>query len=60
MGKIFVVVEVPEEKKIKVFYPAGEANIWRSIIKDKFQGPKFTWANFIEELSSKFYPITVQ
>jgi len=29
-------------------------------VKDKLQGPEFTWAKFLKELRVKFYPITVQ
>ena len=42
IGKIFDVVQVLDEKKMKIrtFYLVGEVNIWRSTIKDKLQGPK--------------------
>ena len=29
-------------------------------MKDKLQGPELTWARFLQELRTKFYPITVQ
>ena len=42
--KIFIVVEVSEEKKVIIwmFYPTGEVNIWWNTIKDKLLGPNFT------------------
>ena len=52
MEKIFVVVEIPEDKKVNVgiFYLAYEADIRWSTVNDKFQGPEYTWAKFIEKL----------
>jgi len=37
MEKIFAVVEVAEEKKVKIgtFYLAGEADIWWRTMKDQ-------------------------
>jgi len=59
MEKIFVVVEVPEEKKVNIgtFYLASEADIGWSTMKDKLQGPELMWAKFLQ---SNFYPITVE
>ena len=61
MEKIFAVIEVSEEKKqiIGTFYLIGEVDIWWGTMKDKFVGPKRTWAKFLEELRAKFYPIIV-
>ena len=62
MEKIFVVVEVPKEKKVNIgtFCLIAEADIWWSTVKDKLQGPELTWMKFLEELRAKFYPITIQ
>ena len=62
MEKIFTVVEVPEEKKVNIltFYLVDEADIWWSTVKDKLQRLELTWAKFLQELRTKFYPITVQ
>ena len=62
MEKIFAVIEVPEEKKVNIgtFYLTGEADIWWSTVKEKLQGSELTWTRFLEELRTKFYPITVQ
>ena len=61
MEKIFIVVEVFEEKKVNIgtFYSISEVEIWWSTAMDKLQGPKHTYAKFLEELRPKFYPITV-
>mgnify|MGYP001029154274 CR=1 FL=1 len=61
MEKIFAVIEVPEEKNVNIgtFCRAGEADIWWSTVKGKFQALELTWLEFLEELKAKFYPITV-
>jgi len=60
--KIFVLIEVPEEKSVNIgtFYLIGEAGISRNTIKDMLVGPKFTYEKFLEELRAKFYPVTIQ
>jgi len=62
MEKIFTIVKVPEAKKVNIgtFYLAGETNIRWSTVKDKLQGPELTWDKFLKDLTSKFYPITIQ
>ena len=60
--KIFIVVEVPEEKKVNIgtYYLTGEADIWWNTVKDKLVGPKFTWNKFMSELREKFYSVMIQ
>jgi len=62
MEKIFTVVEVPENKKVNIgtFYLTGEADIWWTTVRCKWQGAELTWAKFIEELRIQFYPVTLQ
>jgi len=62
MKKTFIVVEVPDEKKVNIrtFYLTGEASIWWNNIKDRLLGPKFTWSKFLKELRAKIYPVVVQ
>ena len=59
MEKIFVVIEVLEEKRVNVgmFYLTAEADIWWSTVKDRLIVPKLTWSKFLEELRAKFYRI---
>ena len=61
MEKIFTVVEVPEEKKLNIgtYYLSGEADIWWNTVKDKLEGPEFTWNEFLTEIRAKFYPAVV-
>ena len=49
MEKIFVVIEVPQEKKVAIgtFYFTREPDIWWNTVKDKFTSPEFTWNKFI-------------
>jgi len=59
--KTFIIVEVSEKKvNIWMFYLTGEADIWRSTMKNRLVGSKFTCSKFLEELRAKFYPITIQ
>jgi len=62
MEKIFIVVEVPEEKKVNIgmYYLTGEADIWWNTVKDKLVWPEFTWSKFLGELREKCYPVVVQ
>ena len=62
MEKIFIVVEVPEGKKVNIrtYYLTGEADILWNTVKDKLVGPEFTWPKFLSELRAKFYPGLVQ
>jgi len=62
MEKIFIVFEVPEEKKVNIgtYYLTGEADIWWNTVKDKLVGLEFTWNKFLSELKAKFYPTMVQ
>jgi len=52
MEKIFIVVEVPEEKKVNIgtYYLTGEDDIWWNTIKSRLIGPEFTWSKFLDEL----------
>ena len=62
MEKIFIVVEVPEEKKMNIgmYYLSGKADIWWNIVKDKLVGSEFTKNKFLAELRAKFYQAVVQ
>jgi len=59
---IFIIVEVPQENKVKVenFYLMGKTNIWWSTIKDRQSGPDFTWNKFMKEMRVKFYLVIIQ
>ena len=48
MEKIFAAVKVPREENVSIgtFYLPDEADTWWSTVKDKFQGPKLTYAKF--------------
>jgi len=37
-----------------------EADFWWGMMKNKFVGPEYTLAKFLEELRAKFYPVTIQ
>jgi len=60
--KIFIVVEVLEEKKVNIrtYYLTGKVDIWWNTVKDKLVGLEFTWSKFLSELRAKFYPVVVQ
>jgi len=62
MEKLFIVVEVPDDKKvnIRMFYLTGEADIWSNTVRDRLLGPEFTWSKFREEIRGKFYPVVVE
>jgi len=62
MEKIFVVVEVLENKKVNIgtFYLTGEADILWNTVRYKWQEVELTWAKFIKELKVQFYPIMLQ
>ena len=55
--KIFIVVEVPEEKKVNngTYDLSGEADIWWNTVKSSLVGLEFTWSKFVNE----FIPIIV-
>ena len=44
MEKIFIVVEVLDEKKVNsgMFYLIGKDDIWSNTVKDMLLGPEFT------------------
>jgi len=56
MEKIFVIVEVPENKKVNIgtFYLAGEADIWWNTVKGRWHELELTWAKFTGELRAQF------
>jgi len=56
------VIEVLEEKKVDIMtvYLIREADFWWGMMKNKFVGPEYTLAKFLEELRAKFYPVTIQ
>jgi len=62
MEKVFVVVEVPENKKVNIgtFYLIGEADIWWNTVRYKWQEAELTWVKFIEESGVHFYPVMLQ
>ena len=62
MQKNFIVIEVPEDKKVNtgMFYLTDEANIQWNTIKNRLLGSDFTWSRFLEELRDKFYLVVVQ
>ena len=41
-------------------YLIREADFWWGMMKNKFVGPEYTLAKFLEELRAKFYPVTIQ
>jgi len=48
MKKIFIVIEVAEEKKVNIgtFYLTTEANIWWSNVKNRIIGPNLLGVSF--------------
>ena len=62
MEEIFIVVEVPEEKRVNIvmYYLTGEADIWWNTVKGSLVGPEFTWGKFLEALRAKLYLVMVQ
>jgi len=61
MQEILVVVEVPEQKKVKIgtFYLEHGVDIWCSTTMDKLQGPESTYVQLLEEFKANFSSITI-
>ena len=48
MKKIFIIVEVPEEKvNTETFYITTEVDIWYNTVKDRPLRPEFTWSKLL-------------
>jgi len=62
MEKIFVILEVPEERKVNIgtFYVTGEVDMLWNTIKDRLSRPEFTSGRFLKELKAQFYPVIIQ